>query len=217
MKKPIESYVAAVIIEGKTVLVCRELCADGFPKSGFHFPGGKTHEGSVHPAVLKALIQKKYKADIRIISTMTPISGYARDGAEVHLYPFLCQLISPLHFPTYRFQYRHLELNDLNSVYLDHFDKILAQKVAFYYPLYTVNKAPVRSPHDKSEINVYIDSLLYFSKRLPATEVSDFSALARTAITVPDLRRAYAWLLDLYGLDYNEYLDVLDFRKAHQG
>jgi hypothetical protein len=211
-----DCYVAAVFLEGRTVLVCRELASDGYPLSGFHFPGGRVKDDAALKDDLKAILGKKYNATIRILSPMTPIQGYSIDGTKTILYPFICEKLSAFSFPTKQFDYRYLLLDDIPDLYLDHLDKILAEKVALYYPLLINTILPYdRSAHDQQELGVYLDSLIYFKGRLPASEISDFSALARTQIDMPGLRAAYKWLLDRYDLDYNEYLDLLDFRRSH--
>jgi hypothetical protein len=211
-----DRYVAAVFLEGRNVLVCRELASDGFPRSGFHFPGGQVKDDAHLKEDLKAVIAKKYGANLRILSPMTPIQGYSVDGTLTILYPFVCEKLSAFQFPQKQFDYRYLLLSDIADLYLDHLDKVLAEKVALYYPLLMNTLLPYdRSAHDQQELGVYLDSLIYFKGRLPASEISDYSALARTQIDMAGLRAAYKWLLNRYDLDYNEYLDLLDFRRSH--
>lgn len=208
---------AAVFLEGRSILLCRELGNDGFPKSGFHFPGGFLPDLDHQKSDLKELISKKYQAEIRILSPMSPIVGYQNDRTVLTLHPFICEKLSPFVFPTKNFDYRFLILSDLDTLYLDHLDRLLAEKIALYYPLLINALLPyARSPHEQSELRVYLDSLVYFKDRMPASEISDFSALCQCQIDIADLRKAYKWLLNRYDLDYNEYLDLLDFRAAKQ-
>jgi len=218
MTRKTHCFVSAVFLEGGKVLVCRELSSDDYPKSGFHFPGGKVHPDADMKAVIKELMRQKYGSDIAVLSALTPVVGFSIDGDRTVLYPFLCEKVTAFLFPHKQFDYRYLPLSDIASIYLDHLDKILAEKIAFYYPLYTATKLSVeRTPREKSEIGLYVDSLLYFEGRLPPAEIKDFSILTRSDIAVADLRKAYKWLLARYDLDYNEYLDLLDYRKNHRG
>jgi len=218
MKNRNQVFVSAVFLKGKSFLVCRELALDDYPKSGFHFPGGSVRPGSDLKTAIKELIFKKYGTEIRIMSALTPVFGHGDEGKTMVLYPFICENISPFLFPSKRFSCRYLPFDEISSLYFDRLDKALAEKIALYYPLFSDAKpAKEKDEHEKREIGLYLDSLAYFDRRLPPNETKDFSSLTESAASLIEIRKAYKWLLERYDLDYNEYLDVLDYRKKHRG
>lgn len=215
-KVNVEHYCAAVIIVGKQILLLRELGKDDFPLAGFHFPGGRAkNEGELQSALKSALL-RKYGAKIKIISAFTPLAA-RESGRKVVLHGFLCEPLSPLTFPSKHFQHIYASFSSLNAVYIDSLDRKLAEKVAYFYPIYGYKRRLVQlSEKEKGEAGFYLDSLLYFRSSMPAKEISDFSLLLRSDSAIEDIRRAYVWLLDTYGLDVNQYLDVIEFKRKKE-
>ncbi len=214
-KTNVEHYACAVIAEGKHMLLLRELGKDDFPLTGYHFPGGKCRgEDSVKDDLGKALA-RKYGAKVKVVASITPIA-HVRGGKKEVLHGFFCEALTPLRYPSDHFQYVYSDFSGLSSLYLDPLDKVLAEKVALYYPIYAYKKRlAALSPKEKDEAKFYLDSLFYFRTAIPAKEISDFSMLIRCDSTISDIRKAYFWLLKLYGLDLNEYLDLLSYRRSH--
>ncbi len=214
-KNNVENYACAVIVEGKHMLLLRELGKDDFPLTGYHFPGGRCHSQESAKDDLARAIAKKYGARIKIVDSITPMARVSNGKKEV-LYGFFCEALTPLHYPRANFEYIYSDFSNLVSLYIDPLDKVLAEKVSLYYPIYAYKKRlAALSPKEKEEARFYLDSLFYFRSSLPAKEISDFSMLIRCDSTIEEIRKAYYWLLKLYGLDLNEYLDLLSYRRNH--
>jgi ADP-ribose pyrophosphatase YjhB (NUDIX family) len=215
-KVNVEHYCAAVIIVGKQILLLRELGKDDFPLGGFHFPGGRAKsEGELQNALANALF-RKYGAKVKFISAFTPLASREGDK-KVVLHGFLCESLSSFAFPSVHFQHIYASFSSLSSIYIDALDRKLAEKVAYFYPIYGYKKRLVKlTDKEKGEASFYLDSLLYFRRAIPNKEISDFSLLLRSDSTIEDIRHAYAWLLDTYGLDVNQYLDVIEFKRKKE-
>ena len=211
-----EHYASAVILVGKRLLLVRELGKDDFPSSGFHFPGGKARRLENMKEDLQEALLKKYGAKIKIVEEITPLA-LAQNGRKVVLHGFLCEPLSRFSFPAAHFEHVYADLGRISEIYLDPLDRKLAEKVARFFPLYAYKKRlfPL-SQKEKGEASFYLDSLFYFRSALPDKELSDFSLLIRSDSTIEEIRSAFFWLLGLYGLDLNAYLDVLEYRKKHQ-
>lgn len=214
-KNNVENYACAVIVEGKHMLLLRELGKDDFPLTGYYFPGGKCRSQDTVKEDLAKAMAKKYGSRIKIVDSITPIARI-REGKKEVLHGFFCEALTPLHYPTAHFEYIYSDFSGISSLYIDPLDKVLAEKVALYYPIYAYKKrlAPLSSK-EKEEARFYLDSLFYFRASIPGKEISDFSMLIRCDSTIQEIRKAYLWLLKLYGLDLNEYLDLLSYRRAH--
>ncbi|HBS02577.1 MAG TPA: hypothetical protein DEA63_01755 [Firmicutes bacterium] len=216
-KERIEHYSCAVVVQGKHLLLLRELGKDDFPLSGFHFPGGKARSEDRLEEALQSALAEKYGASVKIIAPICPLAKV--DGKrKIVLHAFLCEPLSPFHFPRAHFEYVYSDFASLQDLYLDPLDRVLAQKVRLFYPVYGYKRRLVPlSEKQKGEAKLYLDSLFYFRSALPGKEISDFSLLIRADSTIQQIRDAYYWLLNLYGLDLNEYLDVLEYRKKRLG
>ena len=214
-KTSVEHYAAAVIIRGKQLLLIRELGEDDFPSVGFHFPGGRAkNEEQLLPA-LRGALMKKYGATAKIVDSIPAIARMV-NGRKVVIHGFVCDLLSNFVFPKKHFKYVYADFDRVSSLYLDPLDRKLAEKVIHFYPLYAhKDRYHQLSEKDKAEAYFYLDSLFYFRSAIPDREISDFSFLIRSESTIEEIRSAYAWLLDLYGLDLNQYLDVVEYKKAH--
>ena len=214
-KTNIEHYAAAVTMRGKDLLLIRELGKDDFPSVGFHFPGGKAKsEEQLIPALREAL-KKKYGATVKIVDSIPPIARM-EGGKKIVIHGFICDLLSNFVFPKQHFQWVYADFERISSLYLDPLDRKLAEKVFHYFPLYAHKERYLKlAEKDKGEAYFYLDSLFYFRSLIPDREISDFSFLIRADSTIEQIRSAYAWLLDLYGLDLNQYLDVVEYKKAH--
>ncbi len=214
-KTNFEHYAAAVIIRGRQLLLIRELEKDDFPSVGFHFPGGKAKSEEQLMPALKEALAMKYGANVKIVDSIPAIARMV-GGKKVVIHGFVCDLLSNFAFPKQHFQSVYADFDRVSSLYVDPLDRKLAEKVIHYYPLYA-HKERYRelSEKDKGEAFFYLDSLFYFRSAIPDREISDFSLLIRSDSTIEEIRSAYAWLLDLYGLDVNQYLDVVEYKKAH--
>ena len=211
----VEHYGAAVVIVGRHILLLRELGKDDFPITGFHFPGGKAKSEENLKASLLESLKKKYSAKVKILEAIPPLARI-QGQTKVVIHGFLCEPLSPFAFPKSHFQHVYCGFDEISSLYLDPLDRKLAERVARFYPLYGYKRRLVPlSEKEKGEASFYLDSLFYFRSAIPARDISDFSLLLRCDSTIEQIRSAYYWLLDLYGLDLNQYLDVLDYKKAH--
>lgn len=211
----VEHYAAAIVVVGRHILLVRELGKDDFPITGYHFPGGKAKsEDSLKSSLLDAL-KKKYEAKVKIIESVSPLARI-QNGRKVVIHGFICEPLSPFKFPAKHFQSVYSDFDGVSSLYVDPLDRKLAEKVIRFYPIYGYKRrlAPL-SEKEKGEANFYLDALFYFRSAIPAKEISDFSLLIRADSTIEQIRAAFAWLLDLYALDLNQYLDVLEYKKAH--
>lgn len=214
-KTKVEHYACAVVIVGKHLLLLRQLGNDDFPLSGYHFPGGKARSEDLLKESLADALWKKYKAKVKILAPISPIAK-VKDGVKVVLHGFICEPLTVWRFPKEHFQFIYSDFPTLKDLYLDPLDRILSEKVSLFYPIYGYKKRLVPlSEKEKGEASLYLDSLFYFRSALPGREISDFSLLIRADSAIEQIRAAYAWLLRLYGLDLNEYLDVLEYRKTH--
>ncbi len=214
-KTNVEHYAAAVIFMGKRLLLIRELGKDDFPNVGFHFPGGRAkNEEQLIPA-LKEALRTKYGATVKVVDSMPPMA-HMKEGRKIILHGFVCDLLSNFAFPKDHFEYVYADFDRIPSLYLDPLDRKLAERVVRFYPLYAHKSRYLKlSEKENGEANFYLDSLFYFRSAIPDREISDFSLLIHSDSTIGQIRSAYAWLLNLYGLDLNQYLDVVDYKKAH--
>ncbi len=211
----VEHYAAAVVIVGRHFLLVRELGGDDFPINGFCFPGGKAKDEDGLKSALHDSLKKKYGAKVKIIEPITPIAQI-KNGKMIVIHGFICEPLAPFKFPAKHFQHVYADFERIPSLYLDPLDRKLAEKVIRFYPLYGYKRrlAPL-TEKEKGEAGFYLDSLFYFRSAIPAKEISDFSLLLRADSTIEQIRAAYHWLLNLYGVDLNQYLDVLEYKKAH--
>ncbi len=211
----VEHYAAAIVIVGRHILLVRELGSDDFPITGYHFPGGRAKSEDDLKGALAESLKKKYEAKVKILEPVSPLARI-QGGRKVVIHGFICEPLSPFKFPAKHFQSVYSSFEGISSLYLDPLDKKLAEKVARFYPIYGYKKRLLAlSEKEKGEANFYLDALLYFRSAVPAKEISDFSLLIRSDSTIAQIRSAFYWLLDLYGLDLNQYLDVLEYKKAH--
>lgn len=215
-KIKVEHYAAAVIIVGKRILLIRELGKDDFPITGFHFPGGKAKKEGQLKAALAEALKKKYGAKVKIVDSISPLASI-ENGRKVVIHGFLCEMLSRFAFPAKHFQSIYSSFDELPSLYLDSLDRKLAEKVALFYPLYAQKRRYLKlSEKEKGEARFYLESLFYYRDLIPAKEISDFSLLLEADCSIKQIRSAYLWILDLYGIDVNQYLDIVEYQARSE-
>ncbi len=213
-KTNVEHYAAAVIIVGKRILLIRELGKDDFPITGFHFPGGKAKNAEQLKTALADSLKKKYGAKVKIVDSISPLASI-ENGKKVIIHGFICEMLSRFIFPKDHFQSIYSGFDELPSLYLDPLDRKLAEKVVHFYPLYTQKRRYIKlSEKENGEARFYLESLLFYRNLVPAKDILDFSLLIDSDCSIKQIRSAYLWILDLYGIDVNQYLDIVEY-KAH--
>ena len=207
-------YVCGIFLQGKRIFLIRTLNDDGQPDGGFHFPGGRYDERVGKAEALSYLLKRKYGFRVKILAPIGSFTSRGRGGVPSTIYPFLCHSDSRILLPTNKFQTGLVDLDDIDSTYLDPLDRIVSEKIHHYLPLYTGGRRLIkRSDSEAAEVQFYISSLLYYGGRIPNNEKRDFLALTKTDATIKQIREAYKWTLRVQGLDYNEYLDYIERKK----
>ncbi|MDY6429997.1 MAG: hypothetical protein SPL02_02315 [Bacilli bacterium] len=213
--KPTKKFVCGIFYYGDHILLCRELKANGLPKSGFHFPGGEIKPGFDPVIAIQRNLAIKYKAHAKVISELTPLK-VSYPTLDIVLIPFYLedsrQFVYPKHI-----EHKYFHFKEIDDVYIDACDRFLVEKAVYYESLIR-NKKPTKSCGlSKAEINYFRLALRYFKKRLPQAEINDFESLLHTEINRERATKAFRWLLKTFGCDYNEYLDQLTYlQKAER-
>lgn len=203
--------VAALLESGKHVLLVRET---SFAQP-FRLPGIDYHGNGSGKRELLSMLRKRYEAEVSIRGDIAPISLVNGKQKEV-LHVYLARPVTQFSFPKANFEFVYADFRDLPSLYLAPLDKAVLRKYASFYPLYEGSKRTLPlSLRDEAEAREYCRALSYFAKRINASDVRDFEKLLSTDIGIDGIRRAFRCLLDLYGLDLNEYLNAMEYRKAH--
>ncbi len=220
MKTKIKNYVCAVIKCQNLYLILRPYKESNLPLTGFFFPGCAVEKQRVPMDILLVgQMKEKYNIDIKITSYMgcsivkTPL-------CEIHLYAYYCQFIKTPRLNRDLLDYRFVTLSELGNYYLEDNDKIIAERLKHFHRVYDLELPLTRRDLKESkEIWFYIDSLSYFKKRLVKKDYDDLLQLFYLDASLLEIRDAYKWTLRQNDLDYNEYLNHVDYinmmRKKH--
>ena len=210
-------FLGALIEKDDYVLTLRQLGAFASPNGGFHLPGGLAKGPLAEKASLKNLVADKY---LSIVEPGVKLGDFtSREGSDssIVLSVYLCRAATPLTISEKNAERLYVSCDDLDDHYLDSLDKAALRKFFLFRPLYR----PLASPEqlgekDKTELAVYLAALRYYGLRVPFEEAQDFVRLSQSGASIVDLRKAFLFLLSRFSLDYNEYLDLLDYRAKRK-
>lgn len=206
-------YVCAVIQCNGLYFVIRGLVVNGRPTHGFFFPGCKVNPKYPMDEYLRVQLYKKYNIKVVVNSYIGEVKVPAGDHfASLHGY--YCQLKEHIEINQKIFDYRWNKISDILNLYLESADRLMAERVSHFWHVYEADlRTENRSVKETSEALFYFDSLVYFRKRLPDKDMTDFNELIRSGASIEEVRLAYKWLLKQNSLDYNEYLDYIEMEK----
>lgn len=211
MKKKDVYFVGAILHQDKNILIMRESNQPSLPTHPFFFPGAMMVKHVDPDLLLVEEVKAKYGLDIAIeeyvgesvVETLNQI---------IHLHAYYARFINKPQFNRKQIDYRFVSVDDLLSYFLDANDHLIAERIYYFNDVYNLSlPTKTKDYHSNKELWFYYDSLLYYKKRMVKKDYEDIVNLIYTDVDIKKFRQAYKWILKQNNLDYNEYLNHVDY------
>ena len=211
MKKKHVYFVGAIIHQDNNILIMREFDQPSLPTHPYFFPGAKMVKHVAPDLLLIEELKAKYGFMIAIEEYIGESVVETLDQI-VHLHAYYAHFLTKPHFNHKQIDYRFVSVNDLLSYFLDSNDHIIAERVYYFNDVYNLSLPSINKDYrSNQELWFYYESLCYYKKRMVKKDYEDIVNLIYTDCDNKKFRQAYKWILKQNHLDYNEYLDHVDY------
>lgn len=213
MCKRTKYYVCGVIVVQNKIFLMR-LIAEDLKKVPFSFPGlkvNKNQEDDIEK--LKLAIKYKYQGEIEV-DTYIGEQQIIENKQKTILRAYYCHLTHNLFLDRELIDYRFPSIEQLPKYNYHPLDLLVAKRFFLFHQVYEGELClEGRSEKEFDEINLYLDALIYFQKKIPLKLIQDYNDLMRSSAPIEQLRKAMRFILDTYHLDYHEFLETLEKKR----